>query len=53
MFSGVSGWLPPRLVEEITHNRTVNLKGGPGHNIAMDRVCEFLNNDFKGSILSD
>ena len=50
-FSGLSGWLPPRLAEEILHNRTVNLKGGKGKNIAMDRVCEFLNMEFKGTIL--
>ena len=30
------------------HNRTVNLKGGLGRNVAMDRVCEFLNAEFKG-----
>jgi len=45
---GVSGWMEPRLIEEVIHNRTVNLKGGLGHNIAMDRVCEFLNAEFKG-----
>jgi len=36
------------MIEEVIHNRTVNLKGGAGHNIAMDRVCEFLNAEFKG-----
>lgn len=45
---GVSGWQEPRLINEIVHNRTVNLKGGLGHNIAMDRVVEFLNAEFKG-----
>ena len=39
---------PPRLVAEVTHNRTVNIQGGPGHNVAMDRMNEFLNNEFKG-----
>jgi len=40
--------MEPRLIEVI-HNRTVNLKGGLGHNVAMDRVCEFLNAEFKGN----
>lgn len=49
--SGAAGWLPPRLMHETVHNRTVNLKGGKGRNIAMDRVCEFLNAEFKGVLL--
>jgi len=28
--------------------RTGNLKGRLGHNIAMDRICEFLNAELKG-----
>jgi len=47
---GISGWWESSLIDEVIHNRTVNLKGGVGHNIAMDRVCEFLNADFKGSL---
>ena len=46
--AGVADWLSPRLIEDIVHNRTVNLRGGPGKNVAMDRVCEFLNSEFKG-----
>jgi len=45
---GVSGWWSPTMIEEALHNRTVNLIGGLGHNIAIDRVCEFLNAEFKG-----
>ena len=48
ILSGVSGCLPPRLIEEVAHNRTVNIQGGPGHNVTMDRMNEFLNNEFKG-----
>lgn len=29
-------------------NSTANLLGKPGHNIALDLVNEFLNNEFKG-----
>ena len=50
LLAGISGWLPPRLIEEIIHNRTVNLKGGKGKNNAMDRVCEFLNAEFKETL---
>jgi hypothetical protein len=46
----MSGWLPPCLRHEILHNRTVNLKGGKGKNLAMDRVNEFLNAEVKGML---
>jgi len=49
--TGVSGWYKPEVIHDIVHNRTVNLRGGLGHNIAMDRVCEFLNAEFKGTSL--
>ena len=48
MFLGISGWWEAPLIDEVIHNRTVNLKGGLGHNIPMDRICEFLNAEFKG-----
>lgn len=44
---GVSGCLPPRLRNELIWNGTANLVGKPGHNIALDLVNEFLNNEFK------
>jgi hypothetical protein len=46
--SGVNGWLPERLRNEMMWNSTANLVGKPGHNIALDLVNEFLNNEFKG-----
>lgn len=49
--TGISGWYKPEVIHDIVHNRTVNLRGGLGHNIAMDRVCEFLNAEFKGTSL--
>ena len=49
LYSEISGWWPPRVAQEVVHNRTINLQGSKGHNIAMDRVCEFLNADFKGT----
>jgi len=51
MSVGISGWWESSLIDEAINNRTVNLKGGLGHNIAMDRVCEFLNAEFKGTLL--
>ena len=37
----------PNVVEQVLHNHTVNLTGGLDHNIAMDRVCEFMSTDSK------
>ncbi|OWF35407.1 hypothetical protein KP79_PYT24558 [Mizuhopecten yessoensis] len=48
--AGVNGWLPKRLAEELTWNSTANLKGEAGHNIALDLVNEFLNNEFKTNL---
>jgi len=36
------------VISDVVHNRTVNIQGGLGHNISMDRVCEFYNAEFKG-----
>lgn len=44
---GVSGCLPPRLRNELMWNGTANLVGKPGHNIALDLLNDFLNNEFK------
>ena len=48
-YAGISGWWEAETVHDVVHNRTVNLRGGRGHNVAMDLVCEFLNAEFKGS----
>ncbi len=50
LFTGVNGFLSPRLIHEVTHNRCVNIHGGKGRNVAMDRVNEFVNAEFKGNI---
>ena len=42
---GISGRREASLIDDVSHNCTVNLKGGADHNIAMDRVCEFLNTE--------
>ncbi|KAI8516393.1 hypothetical protein Bbelb_049740 [Branchiostoma belcheri] len=47
MLTGVGGFLPARLQHDLTWNRVVNLRGGPGGNIGLDLINEFLNNDFK------
>lgn len=49
---GVSGCLPPRLRNELIWNGTANLVGKPGHNIALDLLNEFLNNEFKCKYLN-
>jgi len=49
-FAGISGWWEDNVIHDAVHNRTVNLKGGRGQNLAMDRVCEFLNAEFKGAL---
>ncbi|KAI8516610.1 hypothetical protein Bbelb_051910 [Branchiostoma belcheri] len=35
---------------DLTWNRVTNLRGGPGGNIGLDLINEFLNNDFKGDV---
>jgi len=52
-FAGIAGWWEDGVIHDAVHNRTVNLKGGRGHNLAMDRVCEFLNAEFKGMLRSE
>ena len=47
-FSGQAGFIPQELAETICWNRTVNVRGGLGHNIEMDLWNEFLNRDFVG-----
>jgi len=50
MFStGVAGCWAPHVIHDVVHNRTVNIRGGLGHNIEMDRYCEQLNCSFKGA----
>jgi hypothetical protein len=51
LFTGVNGWLPARLGHDLIHNRTANLRGGCGNNIALDLVNEFLNREFKGKYM--
>ncbi|KAI8516516.1 hypothetical protein Bbelb_050970 [Branchiostoma belcheri] len=46
-FSGTRGFLPARLRHGLIWNRTGNIKGGPGKNVGLNLINEFLNNDFK------
>ena len=48
LLTSLNGGVSKRLQEEIIWNRTVNQNGGPGNNIAMDLMIEFLNKGFKG-----
>ena len=47
-FQGVNGWVSPMLAHDMVHNRTANVWGKAGHNIAQDLLVEHCNNDFKG-----
>jgi hypothetical protein len=47
-FSGVNGAVNSRIAHDLTWNRTANLRGGRGHNLALDYVNELLNKEFKG-----
>lgn len=47
--TGVNGFWGERVAADLVWNRTVNVRGGRGHNIAMDLENEFLNNAYKGS----
>ncbi|KAK3101689.1 hypothetical protein FSP39_005507 [Pinctada imbricata] len=49
-YTDINGFLPERLAKELVWNSTANLSGLPGHNVALDLVNEFLNNDFKTNL---
>jgi len=36
----------PMIKSDVIRNRTLDLYGSPGHNVLLDRVCEFLNAEF-------
>ena len=44
------GCLSPRIVLEMTHNRTANSCGTVAHNVALDMKCEHCNRDFQGIV---
>ncbi|CAG2241196.1 unnamed protein product [Mytilus edulis] len=46
--TGINGWLPKKQ-NGLIWNRTVNYRGGAGHNLEMDLMNEFLNREFKGA----
>ena len=52
LFAGQHGWLSPRLAATIRWNRTANVNGGAGNNVALDLVNEHLNREFKRMLFS-
>ena len=48
---GLNGWLPERLRMDLIWNRTVNLTGGESANNQINLVDEFLNKEFKGTLI--
>ena len=51
LYLGISGWLPKRLALDSLWNRTGNIRGGAGHNLALDFINELDNKDFKGTYI--
>ena len=49
LLSDTNGALSNRLAHQLVWNRTVNVRGGPDHNIEMDLQMEFYNRQFKGT----
>ena len=48
----IAGCQPHRMHQTIIFNMTVNLRGGPGNNLEMDLVNEFMNRDFIGKYIT-
>ena len=48
LLTAVNGGVSDRLRHQMVWNRTVNVNGGEGNNIAMDLYNEFINGYFKG-----
>ena len=47
MIVGLAGYWEESFAEELASNRTVNVRGGEGNNIPLDRYNEFVNCAFK------
>ncbi len=52
LLADTNGRLPARQANELIWNRTMNLRGGRGHNLEKDLVNEFFNKDFVGKLSS-
>ncbi|CAG2228936.1 unnamed protein product [Mytilus edulis] len=50
LLTSINGWLPENQQNDLIWNRTVNYRGGAGHNLEMDLMNEFLNREFKDRI---
>ena len=47
-FTDAAGFTSKRFAHQITHNRTVNLSGKPGHNLSTDTFMDIMNHEFRG-----
>ena len=52
MFTGIEGFYPERIRQDMKWNRVLNLQGTSGGNISQDLLTELLINEFKGRIAS-
>ena len=43
-----AGFTSKRFAHQVTHNRTVNLSGGAGHNLSTDTFMDIMNQEFRG-----
>ena len=48
MFTGIEGFYPERVRQDMKWNRVLNLQGTSGGNISQDLLTELLINEFKG-----
>ena len=49
-FTGIEGFYPERVRQDLKWNRVLNLQGTSGGNISQDLLTELLVNEFKGSL---
>ncbi|XP_006824574.1 uncharacterized protein LOC102801699 [Saccoglossus kowalevskii] len=50
LISCASGFVTKRVAADMIWNSTANMVGGKGHNLALDLINEFLNNEFKKNL---
>ena len=50
VWTGIEGFYPEHIRQDMKWNRVVNLEGKPGCNISLDLVNELMNIEFKGMV---
>ncbi|XP_003729577.2 uncharacterized protein LOC586013 isoform X1 [Strongylocentrotus purpuratus] len=52
LLTDMNGGVPERVAHQLKWNRTVNVRGGRGHNISMDLAMDHLKEEFKVAVKS-